>query len=359
MGQHPLYSDDTDPYGAPHIAYIPDHVVKAQEADGASKAEEIPGPAKTVEPESAAPVRSPLLFSIGILLITLSVLFFAGSGGFLYYANQSLNAAHDAATKTAQDLLQFGTRLAATGTVNPQATPTVVPSPTAIISPTPTGTPDVKATATAGPQATATAKAVTSQNPYPAYKKLMFFDTLANNSERQWNEGNFQSGGGCQFSNNAYHVATGTTGTFAVCESTTAKFSDAVLQVQMSIIQGNCGGLSFRTNNDAFYIFVVCQDGTYQVRRFNGNNKNPPSTSLTSGSDQAIKQGLKQPNLIAVAAHGSTLDLFVNGKRVATANDSTFTQGGIGLLAFPVPSSDGSSFSATEAAYTNATVWTP
>src|SRR5690242_13046724 len=179
MGQQPLYSDDTDPYEPPHIAYVPDRVTKQPQANGTSETEEIPPAPVKIQEEPATPTRSPLLFSIGILLITLSVLFFAGSGGFLYFANQSLSAANDAATKTAQDLQQFGTRLAATGTVGTQGTPAVVPSPTAIISPTATGAPDVKATATAGPQATATAKAVTSQNPYPAYKKLAFFDALA------------------------------------------------------------------------------------------------------------------------------------------------------------------------------------
>src|SRR5438046_1446827 len=109
MGQHPLYSDDTDPYESQHIVYVPDRIAKKPQDDGAPKAEEIPAPVKIEEP--VAPARSPLLFSIGVLLITLSVLFFAGSGGVLYFANQSFNAANTVATKTAQDLQQFGTRL--------------------------------------------------------------------------------------------------------------------------------------------------------------------------------------------------------------------------------------------------------
>jgi len=357
MSQHPLYSDDTDPYQPPRIAYVPDRVAKTSQVVEAPKAEEPPAPPKQEEP--ATPARSPMLFVLSVLMITLSVLILAGSGGIFYYASRTLSDANTVGTRTAQNIQQFATLTAATSTTNSKITPTAATTPIAATSPTPTATPNAQANATAGPKATATASAVTAQNPYPAYKTLAFFDTLASQSANQWQVSDTQSGPGCRFSGGAYHVVTGTSGGFLPCLAQAARSNNAVFQVQMTVVQGSCGGLLFRAGNNGFYYIIVCNDGNYEVRRYDGDNKNPPSVSLSSGSGATIKQGAKQANLIAVAAHDSTFDFFVNGKQVATVNDTTYTEGLIGLLALPQPSSDGKSVIAGDVMYTNATVWTP
>ena len=120
----------------------------------------------------------------------------------------------------------------------------------------------------------------------------------------------------------------------------------------MKILQGNCGGMVFRydSNTGKLYFFEVCQDGSYLFSRypdFTGNNVK----DLAGGSSKAIATGLNQTNTIAVVAQGSTLNIYVNKQKIATANDSTFTHGQIGLFA------DDSNHP-TDVAFNNVKVWT-
>ncbi len=115
----------------------------------------------------------------------------------------------------------------------------------------------------------------------------------------------------------------------------------------MRIIQGNCGGLVLRdTISQAHaYSFEVCQNGSYQLFRWDSFSSAP---RLTSGSSSAITTGLNQSNVIAAVANGSTFDLYVNHQKIASVNDSSYSQGQFGVCA------DAN----TEAAYTNARMWT-
>src|SRR5207244_553512 len=104
------------------------------------------------------------------------------------------------------------------------------------------------------------------------------------------------------------------------------------------------------SNTGKLYFFEVCQDGTYLFSRyldFTGNNVK----DLAGGSSAAITTGLNQTNVIAVVAQGSTLSIYVNKQKIASANDSTFTHGQIGLFA------DVNTHH-TDAAFNNAKVWT-
>jgi lipid-binding SYLF domain-containing protein len=118
----------------------------------------------------------------------------------------------------------------------------------------------------------------------------------------------------------------------------------------MQIIQGTCGGIVLRdTMSKAYaYSFKVCQNGSYQFIRHNGGGSLGPAPVLVSGSSTAITTGLNQSNVIAVVANGSTFDLYVNYHKIASGNDSSYSQGQFGVCA------DAN----TEVAYTNARVWT-
>ncbi len=70
--------------------------------------------------------------------------------------------------------------------------------------------------------------------------------------------------------------------------------------------------------------------------------------TLLSGSSTAIIAGLGQSNVIAAIANGSKFDLYVNHQKVGSINDSSYSQGQFGVIA-------GGN---TEAAYTNAKMWT-
>jgi hypothetical protein len=65
----------------------------------------------------------------------------------------------------------------------------------------------------------------------------------------------------------------------------------------------------------------------------------------------AIKAGLNQTDLIAVAAQGSTISMFVNKQQVAQVQDSSSMEGNVGVAAVDQNN-------ATNAIFRDATIWT-
>jgi eukaryotic-like serine/threonine-protein kinase len=110
----------------------------------------------------------------------------------------------------------------------------------------------------------------------------------------------------------------------------------------MTIVKGDAGGIFIRRSSQGGYIFDISQNGSYALR--------VDFTIIQSGSSSAIKVGLNQSNLIAIAAHGNTLDLFVNKQYITSVNDSSYSEGGIGILAHAISKP-------TEVEYRNAMVW--
>lgn len=97
------------------------------------------------------------------------------------------------------------------------------------------------------------------------------------------------------------------------------------------------GGIIFRTDtaNSNFHVFYAGQDGLFGLFSCAGSTCN---NTLTSSSSSAIKQGLNQSNLIAVLAQGSTIALYMNHQLIHSVDDSTYSHGQIGLIAYPYPS---------------------
>jgi hypothetical protein len=239
------------------------------------------------------------------------------------------------------------------GTTN--ATPTAVPAQA-------TGTTQAQATATASSAVTATAQAqaaatatviAANPNPYtPGVGQLALNDPLSDNSKGYaWDVSN-QTDGSCAFSGGSYHSSTTKTQFYFVCSAGVSDYSNFAFEVQAKIVQGDCAGMVLRadTNTGKLYFFEVCQNGSYNFSRyldFTGNNVK----DLAGGSSAAIVTGLNQTNTIAVVAQGSTLSIYVNKQKIASANDSTFTHGQIGVFA-------DSNNTPTDVAFNNAKVWT-
>jgi hypothetical protein len=196
-------------------------------------------------------------------------------------------------------------------------------------------------TATANANATATAL-VTSQ--YPPFTTLALNDPLNANSASGWN-----TVSACQFTPTGYQVSISQTGYYEACFAANTNFTDFAYQVNMTINQGDCGGLVVRAvDNQNYYTFDVCQNGQYN---FNLYVKNANAGSTKSTASSAIKTGLKQVNTLAVVVQGDTYNLYVNGQHVNTFTDSTFTHGFIGVLSYDVTSP-------TVVDYDHALVWT-
>ena len=119
----------------------------------------------------------------------------------------------------------------------------------------------------------------------------------------------------------------------------------------MTIISGDCGGIAFRHNAEAKsgYFFSVCQDGSYALGLYRDSGKNPQT--LANSSSTAIHTGYNQSNVIAVAANGSSIGLYVNDQQIGNVNDTAYSSGVIALCA-------NAPYGSTEVAYSNARLWT-
>jgi len=212
-------------------------------------------------------------------------------------------------------------------------------------------TPVVKATSnatvTTNPQ-TATATATALLNPYIPHKGVLaLYDPLRNNeSGYNWDEV-ANNNGSCTFTGGAYHVATSHSGHFQDCTEAT-NFSNFVYQVQMTITAGESGGLLFRVDSthSKFYYLRVGQNGSFEFGLSTGSG----IQVLQSGTSLTVKSGLNQSNLLAVVASGSNIDLYVNHQHIAYFNDSTYSQGQLGVCAED-------SSHVTEVIYSDALVW--
>jgi len=196
----------------------------------------------------------------------------------------------------------------------------------------------------------------TNKRTYPGYLSgngtLAFFDPLNQESGSQWSS--YSSNNGfdlsCQFSRGAYHISRLKTDSFSGC-FTNEMFSNFAFEVQLTIIQGDCGGITFRNDyNGHSYLFQVCQDSTYMVSKL----MNYSGTDTKSSTSSAIKTGLGQQNKIAIVANGSTMIFYVNERQIDQEQDSSYASGFIALITAPFyPNGH-----PTEVAYSNARLWT-
>jgi len=193
-----------------------------------------------------------------------------------------------------------------------------------------------------------------STNPYNSNQGILALnDPLHDNSKGyQWDTTNTPGEGGCGFANNAYQVVQdiiiggGITG----CNPEAfAPLKDFTFQVQMAIVSGDAGGITFRVTGSNFYLFAITPGGSYHFDVVNGNGLALPGV-LKQGSSSAIHKGLNQPNLIAVVALGNKFDLYVNNQHIDTVTNGTLGSGNIGLAAEEVSNP-------TDVMFSNAMVW--
>ena len=239
---------------------------------------------------------------------------------------------------------------------------------------------------------TATGTATTTPGALPPYLsklygagKLSFSDSLKDdNNGNNWDATPTPTNppsplyGSCQYINNALHVRVyGDTGvTFHPClpeplstDSNYLIFNNFAYQVTMTIVNGDCGGVTFREQGIKLYYFFICQNSNYKCH-YNSTKvcnyglvrytQNPPSgypdynlnPLLAEDFSKTIAGGANRPYTIAVVARGNKIDFFVNEQYIGGVNDSNYPNGKIGVLA--------KTFGPylTEVAFSNAQVWT-
>ncbi len=276
---------------------------------------------------------------IALILVLALLLIFSGVG-LIYYSVVARPAQlHAQATATAQTILTNDAR--ATNVANLQATGTAVAYSNA--------TATAQAQAPAQVQATATAlQAIYTQATQGA---PALSSSLAAQDNNNWDVNDTTDGGGCGFNAGTYHSTLFSKNFYFPCFAHASNFSNFAFQVQMTINQGDEGGLVFRSNSNTdlaqYYLFSITQTGDYRLVVSKDSTHN---TTLTEDASSAIKTGIGQLNTIAVVAKGSTLYLYINKQYVGSASDSTYSSGMLGVFA-----SDASTN--TDVSFSNAQVW--
>lgn len=202
---------------------------------------------------------------------------------------------------------------------------------------------------------------INPQNSYPPFETQVMTDALSDNGRgHRWPEFSPNSiGGSCQFRAGAYHVSASNAAYGNYCLVAKSAFRDFAFEVQMKIIQGNCGGIVFRyqpiphSNNGTFYYFEVCQNGMYALW------KSYDETLIMYTASAAIHTGHYQSNVMAVVANHQTLDLYMNHHKIDSVSDSSYSQGEIGVEAtYRTDPEVASRASPTEVVFSDVKVWT-
>ena len=318
-----FYTTGTQPGTQYPRAGTPPYGLNAAQAQYVPPQQAYPPPPQPVPPQT--PKRAGgLSRGLTVTLIILVLLILIGSGIIYYFSVPYPAQVHASATATAQTL------------ANNQATGTAQ-----VIH-------NENATATAQAQATVTAQqniynAATNGNP-------IITDALTQNDGLHWDQYDTANSGGCVYAGNAYHVKELQSGFFQTCMAQSSNYSNFTLQVQMTILRGDFGGIIFRSSASSpkFYLLQFGVDGTYDLLGYVSTNGND-ARSLLSSITPAMK-GLNQPNLITLIARNSQLTIFVNKQYVDTVSDNLYKSGQIGFMAYYKSNQ-------TEVAYSNMQLW--
>ena len=189
----------------------------------------------------------------------------------------------------------------------------------------------------------------------PAHAVLALHDPLQNNGlGYQWLS-HRNSYGICAFEQGGYDVSVnGSAGVlFHACliQNQQIDFSNFAYQATITLQSGNCGGLIFRSHDPHLYYFDVCTDGTYNVVAYTSDSSSVKH--LAHANTTALSTG--HPTQLAVVASGSSLTFYMNGQKVTTLHDTTYSDGQIGVL---VANTRMGVATTTKALFKDAQVWT-
>ena len=138
-----------------------------------------------------------------------------------------------------------------------------------------------------------------------------------------------------------------------MCEYQADPMSNFAYQVKMTFVTANtCGGLIFRDATSYFaqyYEFYICTDGSYHLAMLS-----PLFSGLREGFT-TFNTGVGQANLVAVVANGTNLAIYINGQKINSVTDSSFSGGKIGVVALTLSNPDSST---GEVAFNDAKIWT-
>lgn len=200
----------------------------------------------------------------------------------------------------------------------------------------------------------ATATAAADPDPYANGRLVLTDDLATDQSDTQYWK--LAYGSDCAFQDNAFHVRTSVTARGCDITSTDNSalfFNDFTLEVKMTILQGDLGGVSFRSTLPPAtvnrYALYLDKDGNYLFDLYTGSTL----TRLAQGRSSAFHTGYGQTNTIGLVARGGTFTWYVNAQQAGSTTDTRYQKGTISLLSTVYNNPIGNA----EAAYTNLRIW--
>lgn len=177
-------------------------------------------------------------------------------------------------------------------------------------------------------------------------------DSLSAPDDNGWDTGTAQPLGRCGYNAGAYSVSVSQTDTAAECYPRGLVYDNLAIQVTMTIVAGDAGGLIFRAGaaSSPHYRFAVYRDDQYDLVL--GNDADQP-TGIAGGRSAFIRTNSGQDNVLTVIANGDSILLYINEhfiqSAVATQSAAT-TFGGIGFFAYDKSTT-------TDCTFSNLKVW--
>jgi pectate lyase len=164
---------------------------------------------------------------------------------------------------------------------------------------------------------------------------MLFHDDFSNPSSG-WDHNSDQNGT-ADYASGGYEIHITTTSLFMWANPGKGFQNDVRIEVDATKMGGpddNAFGVLCRyQDSDNFYKFYITSDGYAGILK--EEKSNPTVISSPDGKLQPVK-GINQgplTNHIRADCIGSTLTLYANGTQVATATDSSFQGGDVGLVA--------------------------
>ena len=120
---------------------------------------------------------------------------------------------------------------------------------------------------------------------------------------------------------------------FNIWSTPEKNFGDVRIEADVSRLNGpeeNRAGLMCRYQNGDYYFFLISNDGYYAIGKFIGGQTLLLGQTEMQPSDFIQKQAV---NHLRADCVGNTLTFYINGNQVASAQDSDFANGDVGLVA--------------------------
>ena len=292
-----------------------------------------PGPTSAYSSQTPPPLKPKRGAATTVLIIVIVLVLIAGSGLIYYLGYYQPQQTHLIATQTAQ------AQTTATGQANARNTAQVVQATAQVAA---TGTAQAQATVQVYQniytQATSGTPIVSDPLSSPMLNPL--WDITIGST----------ANGNCAFTQGSYHSIIPTPNYFKPCYALNTNYADFAFQVDLTIMQGDYGGVLLRANtaHNQFYLFRVGVDGSFDLYNY-ANDQGSQAARLLTGTSQVMK-GLNQSNEITVVAQKTTMYFYLNRAYLGSTNDNSYASGEIGVFAesFKNP---------TDVAFSNAKVW--